>query len=256
MSRFALALVALSACRIQAPFECDSNAQCRAGDNVGTCQLDGFCTFPDDNCAGGQRYADNAGDGLAGTCLGEPLPLDDSGIDAPPFDVSLCPQSYNRTLGDHNTADAGIVTSKYRLITSRANVWTQAATCKADLPGSTHLAVLDDDVEMDGLRALTPIFPPLTVYVGVVQDPAATDASSGWIHFDGRAVSGSWGSPDPDNNGMPEAMVHANVADLDILRAGIHDTVGTQTEGAICECDGKPVHPMAQAFLDGDPSKP
>jgi hypothetical protein len=248
--RVAIVLALVSACRIQAAFECDFDEQCRDGDTLGTCQLEKFCSFPDDGCASGQRFADNAGDGLAGTCIGEaPIP-DDSGIDAAPFDISLCPKSYNRELGPD-------VASKYRLITSRANVWAQAAACKADLPGATHLVVIGNTAEMDALRADLPLFPPLTAFVGVVQDPAAQGAAGGWIHFDGRAVSGLWTGPEPDNQQMPEASFHANVAILSTgLGTGLEDTQGTQTQGAFCECDGNPVHPMAQAFLDGDPSKP
>jgi hypothetical protein len=248
--RVAIVLALVAACRIQAAFECDFDEQCRDGDVLGTCQLEKFCSFPDDSCASGQRFADNAGGALAGTCIDEaPIP-DDSGIDAAPFDISLCPQSYNRELGQ-------VATSKYRLITSRANVWAQAAACKADLPGATHLVVIDNAEEMNALRANLPVFPPLSAYVGVVQDPAATTASAGWIHFDGRAVSGLWTGPEPDNQQMPEVDFHANVAILSNgFGTGLEDTQGTQTLEAFCECDGTPVHSMAQAFLDGDPSKP
>lgn len=245
-------MLVLSGCRIHAVFDCDLDEQCRRGEIAGTCQLaEGFCSFPDDTCGSLQRFADNAGDGLAGMCVDAVLV--DGGvdaIDAAPFDTSVCPQTYNRTI-------ASKPASRYRVITSTANVWTQAATCKADLAGATHLVVLDDAMEMDELRAiLSPIPIPIPAFVGVVQDPAATMPAQGWVHFDGRLAIDLWSSPDPDNNGTPETERRANVADMDSVRDGIHDTLGTQREGAICECDGNPVHPMAQAYLDGDPSKP
>jgi hypothetical protein len=250
--RIASVLVLASACRITAPFECELDEQCRAGGVQGTCHFEKYCAFPDAECASGQRYADNAGDDLAGTCIGGSPPIDDAGVDAPPFDVAMCPASY--------TEDLGNARSKYRLITTQANIWTHAAACAADLPGATHLVVIDDAAERDALRETLPVFPiipPHVAYVGVVQDPAATSAKAGWIHFDGRAVApGLWATNEPNNNGEPETTSRANVADLNNASDGMQDNVGTAPSAAFCECDGVPVHPMAQAFLDGDPAKP
>lgn len=64
-------LVLLSACRITGEFECGTNEACRRGDEVGVCEVEGYCSFGDAACASGRRYADNAGDGLANECVGD-----------------------------------------------------------------------------------------------------------------------------------------------------------------------------------------
>jgi len=48
-------------------FGCSSDAQCLAAGADGMCQLSGFCSFPDGECASGQRYGEHAGE-LANKC--------------------------------------------------------------------------------------------------------------------------------------------------------------------------------------------
>src|SRR5206468_4112703 len=66
-------------------FECTSNASCRNGGIMGTCETTGFCSFPDSTCALGSRYGTAAGGGLAGQCVGEMIGSDagSGAIDAP-----------------------------------------------------------------------------------------------------------------------------------------------------------------------------
>jgi hypothetical protein len=52
-------------------FACESDGACRRGDERGVCQPDGWCSFPDGDCASGQRYGEHAGGGLAGSCVPE-----------------------------------------------------------------------------------------------------------------------------------------------------------------------------------------
>lgn len=58
---------AAGACSPAGAFACEGDQACSAG----VCQPVGFCSFPDDACASGQRYGAHAGDGLAGLCVGE-----------------------------------------------------------------------------------------------------------------------------------------------------------------------------------------
>lgn len=37
----------------------------------GTCEAQGFCSFPDTECPSGSRFESNAGDSLGGTCVPE-----------------------------------------------------------------------------------------------------------------------------------------------------------------------------------------
>jgi hypothetical protein len=55
-----LALACLAGCRAGA-FTCEDESDCADGERLGTCQLDGFCSFPDDDCPSGQRYGAHAG---------------------------------------------------------------------------------------------------------------------------------------------------------------------------------------------------
>lgn len=55
-STWLLALT-VCACAPGAAFHCDSSEQCRNGSSTGTCEASGFCSFPDDTCPSGARYA-------------------------------------------------------------------------------------------------------------------------------------------------------------------------------------------------------
>gem|GEM_PF-2494848 len=47
-------------------YACSDNAQCGA---EGRCEVDGWCSFPDENCPSGRRYAEFSGDGLGNACV-------------------------------------------------------------------------------------------------------------------------------------------------------------------------------------------
>lgn len=73
MSRIAVrwlaaAGVVLGGCSPSA-FGCEDDGQCSAADGAGSCELNGYCSFPDDDCRSGRRYGDAAGGGLAGLCV-------------------------------------------------------------------------------------------------------------------------------------------------------------------------------------------
>jgi hypothetical protein len=63
-------MVALTGCGSTA-YECQQDTQCQDEGRQGMCQPTGFCSFPDDTCASGQRYGKLAGMGLAETCVPE-----------------------------------------------------------------------------------------------------------------------------------------------------------------------------------------
>lgn len=50
-------------------FLCESDEVCQQGATTGLCQPSGYCSFPDDECATGQRYGAYAGGSLAGECV-------------------------------------------------------------------------------------------------------------------------------------------------------------------------------------------
>jgi len=57
-------------------FACEQSGDCQDGDAAGVCQPEGFCSFPDPDCASGQRFGDHSGR-LSGTCV--PGPQDTTG---------------------------------------------------------------------------------------------------------------------------------------------------------------------------------
>ncbi|MCA9712000.1 MAG: hypothetical protein KDK70_39555 [Myxococcales bacterium] len=64
------AAAATSACLNFDPFGCQDDSQCDA-QAMGLCQPAGYCSYPDLACLEtGQRYEENAGDGLGGQCVG------------------------------------------------------------------------------------------------------------------------------------------------------------------------------------------
>lgn len=62
------AAAAAAACQSAAGFSCSDNDDCQSGDLDGTCELNGLCSFPDQDCESGQRYGQASG-ALAGDCV-------------------------------------------------------------------------------------------------------------------------------------------------------------------------------------------
>lgn len=50
-------------------YVCTSSSQCVADGVDGTCQPEGYCSFPDPACDSGERFEADAGDALGGTCV-------------------------------------------------------------------------------------------------------------------------------------------------------------------------------------------
>ncbi len=86
------AAAATSACLNFNPFGCQDDTQCDA-EPLGQCQPVGYCSYPDQTCLEtGQRYENNAGDGLGGECVGPISGTSSTGIAEsntdPPLDTS------------------------------------------------------------------------------------------------------------------------------------------------------------------------
>ncbi len=58
-----------SSCGVTGAFECTSANDCQDNGIQGQCEATGWCSFPDADCDGGQRYGQYAGDGLNGQCV-------------------------------------------------------------------------------------------------------------------------------------------------------------------------------------------
>lgn len=202
-----------------------------------------------------------------GFAPGQPNPIDsdrlDAAHDAPPdapIDVApvTCPDDFDFAIG----------TSRYQVVTTNRNYWTQHMLCAAAQPGSTHLAVLDSDDEAVTLRQhlmmLTTQPSGMRYYVGVVQDPTASAVGDGWIHFTGGTVAqplwSNFGTNgvEPDDNGDSDEDREEQIAclDLTVSTGYLVDLAGGGTAGAVCECDGQALHPTAAKYLAEDPNHP
>src|SRR5262249_13997754 len=130
--RWLLAIVALGGCRVSGTFTCETSDQCRSAKGEGVCDVEtSYCTFADANCSSGTRYADNAGDGLAGQCTGEQTPVDAMEIDARPFDTSTCPAKFDIEIASQPNA-------KFYLDIDAGTYGVSAARCLNELQGATH----------------------------------------------------------------------------------------------------------------------
>ncbi len=65
------ALFCMAACTNSGVFECSSADQCAADGQEGTCESNGFCSFPDEACPSGRRYGMLAPPDLAGMCVAD-----------------------------------------------------------------------------------------------------------------------------------------------------------------------------------------
>jgi hypothetical protein len=68
----------LTACHVTGTFRCELDEQCRIGDTVGLCEINGSCSFEDASCPSGWRY-----DPMAATADGECTPMLDIAHVAP-----------------------------------------------------------------------------------------------------------------------------------------------------------------------------
>jgi hypothetical protein len=83
--RVLLGLATLTAvhagCLRSAPYACDEHSQCVLGADLGTCEDVGFCSFSDDACPSGSRFADGAGP-YANQCVATSSSVDAAVVDA------------------------------------------------------------------------------------------------------------------------------------------------------------------------------
>ena len=206
----------------------------------------GACSF-----SHGSSPSDGATDPRADAAADGDVRADAAPGDAPPFDAALCPASYADTLAASK--------SRYRIDQTLMTAWPLLEACKQDHLGWTHAVVFDSMAELTELdilldsRATTSRF-----WIGGVQNPAATTTNAGWIGFGGAPLLASaWHTPEnePDDldgteNGGQQLLI------LDRMLQYFHDATGPGPYGVICECDGVPVHPTAQQYVDTDPNNP
>jgi hypothetical protein len=95
--RLAVLVAALSGCAPDAAFHCTSTQQCRADGLTGTCEMTGFCSFPDPSCPSGSRYMNGESDECVEVSSGA-----DRDHDGVPDALDNCPDLANPDQGDED----------------------------------------------------------------------------------------------------------------------------------------------------------
>jgi len=237
-----LLLLALGACRVEGAFTCETDAACRTSTQAGRCEATGFCSFPDETCATGQRYAASAGDGLAHACSEAPL------VDAatgPTFDTAVCPTKFAYTIPARPHARYARIDP----VGLGGTAITLARTCMYERMGATHGAnVTTKEVAAQLALAINPSAPGGRVYIGLVQDPTATAATAGLVNYDGTPAVLALFPTDEPNDGD---LVENHAEDWgELLDFGfVNDTTSTEGWSLLCECDGEPMSSLALRYL-------
>jgi hypothetical protein len=160
------------------------------------------------------------------------------------FDAATCPTSYDVALPGP---------ARYRLIPDGHPAWIQSDACALDLPGATHLAVLttSDEIAAVGALVTTPPRPIAgnAVFVGAVQQRTATQPGDGWLWFDGEPVTSGWGGAEPNDRGDGEADHDEQFVKIEKAKPYLTDTAGSDSNAALCQCDGKPIAASAASAI-------
>lgn len=164
---------------------------------------------------------------------------------------------------DGETIDTGHACPPfYRSIGTSMYVVLDPTTFKnhhvACLSHGTHLAVIDDQQEIDDLVAYGRVVPNVNMdsrfYIGLVQAPLEAAPDTGWVDFQDRAPNADlWaqsGNNEPnDGTDDNEANHQEQVAAIQLDRDAIIDLASTENVRAYCECDGMPVGLKAASFV-------
>jgi hypothetical protein len=179
------------------------------------------------------------------------------GIDAevvadadPPVDAFVpardCPSGYDVVIAGQ--------TSRYRVITTGRRSWEHGDDCIDDELGHTHLVAIDDQAELDGIEALVDATGNLAsnkAWIGGVQLRGQATPADGWLAVTGGPLLAIFNPGEPNDNGGTEDN-QENFVGLERGRQGLVDFPNNDNLGAICECDGKPVHPQAAAAVEAN----
>lgn len=176
------------------------------------CLLLGGCSF--ELAAGGEpgggvggNDADADGDG-------------GSGSDGGPVTVPACPTTYS---------------NGYRLeMTARSWLAAEAA-CEADLPGHTHLVVVDDEPERVTVAELAQALPG-DAWVGIVRDPGSALPWPPWRFVTGGAAAfAPFEGSEPNNMSGDQYTAVIRKSSRFLYDYGVGELVF-----AVCECDHRP----------------
>jgi hypothetical protein len=170
----------------------------------------------------------------------DPVRLPDPRPDAAFNADTDCPPQYDKDL---------FPGSRYRVV-GPGTAATLNATCVADTADQSHLAVLDTISELAGIQRECDNANDQLCWVGGVQSPAATQTTESWLWLTGESIPSTfWNVGEPnDFDGMESGQ--ETFASVWEVYPGIVDVKATDTRIGICECDGRPMDPTAQSYID------
>lgn len=174
----------------------------------------------------------------------DPVADSDAALDAMvdgPWTTAACPTSYI-------TIES--LPSRYRLITTAADVLAQHAACMQD---GAHLAVIDSVEEARDLSRFIddssglPTNGNVLVYIGSVQRSNQNSVSAGWISATGAFNGSFWESGEP-NDGFGVENDEEQFAVIWKQNDLLAD-VDNRSLPALCECDGLAITAEYEAVL-------
>jgi hypothetical protein len=208
--------LALAGCRVPATFQCESSDQCTREGPTGTCEPNGFCSFPDSQCMSGRSYDASAGV-LAGTCVAVPPPDIDAAVST---SCQTSPQ-YQMVAG---------LTHTYR-VTGLVDYDAATAACAAD---NAYLATIDDATENAAVVALA------ANWIGF--DDLTTEGRFVWQHAP-TATYANFNTGEPNNYQFHEDCVYVRTDGL------WNDTPCGEARPGLCECEAGYTAPTIPACM-------
>jgi hypothetical protein len=145
----------VAACGQPSAYHCTTSAECLEHGAQGTCELQGFCSFPDATCPSGRRFEQNAGDMLGGQCAtglppdgGPPDARSDGKLPDAPSDGKGPAIAFLQTAGGKNSSASSLMISFTNPVVAHdtlivcTDVATSGSASVTDSLGNTYTAVV------------------------------------------------------------------------------------------------------------------
>ena len=154
--------------------------------------------------------------------------------DCPGYDLDFHPGSRYRLVGPGSAADLN-------------------ADCMDDTDGRSHLGVPDTAAELAMIQLECDTRDGSIWFMGAVQAPDASAVDGNWIWITGEPVPiDRWADGEPNDYNVDELDHHEQVGSVWQRRARMLDIHGADLRDGLCECDGRPVDPLALEYINAN----
>ena len=171
----------------QPSFSCEDASACMQGSDVGFCEPNGYCSFPDEACPSGRRYGKHAVTGLAGMCV--PMAgttgfaTDDGALDSTTDGGDDDDPRGSTSHAQGTTEDEATTTSNTVDATSFEEGTTTTAVQPFELDIPAAIAECTDPVQLDP-AACAAADGPTSLNVDAEDSDFANQPTSSWLRFD------------------------------------------------------------------------